>query len=82
LAHLKAKGEKYGPIPFGYKQVEKRLVEVEKEASIVAEILEQREQGSTLAAIADNLNTRGIKGKRGGRWYPSTVNYLIKRQVA
>ena len=82
LGHLKANGKKYGPVPFGYRQVEKRLVEVEEEASIVAEILEQREQGSTLAAIANNLNTRGIKGKRGGWWYPSTVSYLIKRQAA
>ena len=82
LRHLKAKGEKYGPIPFGYRQVGKRLVEVEEEASIVATILELREQGRTLAWIADTLNTRGIEGKRGGKWYASTVSYLIKRQAA
>lgn len=82
LSHKKAKGEKYSPVPFGYKEVKGRLIEVKREASIVAEILEQREQGSTLAAIANNLNTKGIEGKRGGKWYPSTVAYLIKRQAA
>jgi len=82
LSHKKAKGEKYAPVPFGYREVEGRLVEVKREVNIVAEILEQREQGSTLAAIADNLNTRGIEGKRGGKWYASTVSYLIKRQAA
>ena len=82
LSHKKAKGEKYAPVPFGYKEVEGRLVEVKREASIVAEILELREQGHTLAGIAGQLNTRGIEGKRGGRWYASTVRYLIKRQAA
>ena len=82
LAYKKANGEKYAPVPFGYKEVEGRLVEVKREANIVAEILELREQGHTLAGIADQLNTRGIEGKRGGKWYASTVAYLIKRQAA
>lgn len=82
LSYKKSNGEKYAPVPFGYREVEGRLVEVKREANIVAEILAKREQGSTLAAIADNLNTRGIEGKRGGRWYASTVAYLIKRQAA
>ena len=82
LRYKKAKGEKYAPVPFGYKEVNGRLVEVQREANIVAEILELREQGHTLAGIADTLNTRGIEGKRGGKWYASTVSYLIKRQAA
>ena len=28
------------------------------------------------------LNAQGIEGKRGGRWYASTVRYLIQRQTA
>ena len=82
LSHKKAIGEKYAPVPFGYKEVNGRLVEVEQEASIVAEILELREKGHTLAGIAEQLNTRGIEGKRGGKWYASTVSYLINRQAA
>ena len=82
LSHKKAKGEKYGPVPFGYKEVQGRLIEVEKESAIVAEILVLREQGHTLAGIAGQLNTRGIKSKRGGRWYASSVSYLINRQAA
>lgn len=82
LRHKKAVGEKYAPVPFGYMEVNGRLVEVQREAKIVAEILEQREQGGTLASIAHSLNARGIEGKRGGKWYPSTVAYLIKRQAA
>ena len=36
----------------------------------------------TTAQIADKLNAQGIEGKRGGRWYASTVRYLIQRQAA
>lgn len=82
LAHLKAKGEKYGPVPFGYREVEGRLVEVAKEARIVAEISRMRGRGAALKAIADRLNSDGIEGKRGGRWHASTVRYILQRQAA
>jgi site-specific DNA recombinase len=82
LSYKKAKGEKYSPVPFGYAELEGRLVAVEAEAKVVAQILSMREQGRTLAFIADYLNKEGIEGKRGGKWYPSTVTYLIQRQAA
>lgn len=82
LAHKKSIGEKYAPVPFGYRELEGRLVVVKKEARIVAEIIELREQGHTLMSIAGKLNGRGIQGKNGGKWYASTVSYLIKRQAA
>ena len=82
LAHKKAIGEKYAPVPFGYRELEGRLVEVKQEARIVAEILKLRGQGHTLMSIAGKLNGRGIQGKNGGKWYASTVSYLIKRQAA
>ena len=83
LAHKKATGEVYAPTPFGYEAVEGRLREVKSEARIVAEILKRRAAGDTLAEIAEDLNARGVPGKRGGRWYPSTVRYLVvSRQAA
>ncbi len=82
LAHKKASGEKYAPVPFGYSEIEGRLVAVESEALVVAEIMSQRDAGKTLVQIADGLNGRGIEGKRGGKWHASTVRYLIQRQAA
>jgi site-specific DNA recombinase len=82
LAHKKANGEVYAATPFGFEAIEGRLVEVKRESSIVAEILRQRQSGASLAFIASDLNARGIEGKRGGRWYASTVRYLIQRQAA
>lgn len=82
LAHKKAKGEVYAPTPFGFDAIEGRLVAVAHEAKIVGEILRQRAHGASLAEIADKLNAQGIQGKRGGRWFASTVRYVIQRQPA
>jgi site-specific DNA recombinase len=82
LAHKKAVGEKYAPVPFGYSEIEGRLIAVESEALVVAEIMQQRSQGQTLQAIATDLNQRGISGKQGGRWYPSTVKCILQRKAA
>ncbi|NBR26431.1 MAG: recombinase family protein, partial [Micrococcales bacterium] len=38
LAHKKAMGQKYAPVPFGYQEIEGRLEAVEAEAQLVAEI--------------------------------------------
>jgi site-specific DNA recombinase len=80
LAHKRASGEVYGPVPFGFRAVEQRLEAVAAEAQIVAKVLRMRSAGKSFAAIADYLNVQGISGKQGGRWYASTVRYLINRQ--
>ena len=82
LQHKKAQGEKYSTTPFGYEAIEGRLIEVKAEAQIVANIMQQRQSGSTLVEIATHLNASGIQGKKGGKWHASTVRYLINRQAA
>ena len=82
MAHKKANGEAYCGAPFGFEAIAGRLVEVKRESAIVADILKMREAGASLADIANNLNAKGIEGKRGGKWFPSTVRYLIQRQAA
>ena len=81
LAHKKANGEVYAPVPFGYEAIEGRLVTVKREAKIVAEIIAMRDAGASFASIANELNGRGIEGKRGGRWFASTVRYMVNRQA-
>lgn len=82
MAHKKASGEAYCGAPFGFEAIAGRLVEVKRESAIVADILKMREAGASLADIANNLNANGIEGKRGGKWFPSTIRYLIQRQAA
>jgi len=79
LAHKKAKGEVYAATPFGFEAIEGRLVEVKQEAEVVAEIQAARSSGSTLQAIADSLNGRGIPTKTGKTWAPATIHLLLKR---
>lgn len=81
LAHKKASGEVYAPVPFGFEAIEGRLVTVKAEAKVLAEILAKREAGASFASIADELNAQGIEGKRGGRWFASTVRYMVNRQT-
>ena len=80
LAHKKSKGEVYTAVtPFGYASKDGRLVQVEQEAALVAEMRSQRAAGATLAGIAQSLNARGVQGKSGGKWYASTVSNILNR---
>ena len=82
LRHKKAQGMVYAATPYGFEAVDGRLVEDAGESVVVGEIMTMRAAGQSLGAIAEQLNARGIEGKRGGRWFPSTVRYLIQRQAA
>lgn len=80
LQHKKATGQVYtNQTPYGFQAIEGRLVQVEQEAQVVAEIQVARAGGSTLQAIADNLNGRGIPTKTGKSWAPATIHLLLKR---
>jgi len=49
-------------------------------ASNVLPMIKQfRDNGETLPAIAEKLNTMGVKTRRGGAWYASTVANILKR---
>jgi len=80
LQHKKRTGQKYtNQTPYGFEAIEGRLVQVQQEAEIVAEIQASRTGGNTLQFIADSLNTRGIPTKTGKQWAPATIHLLLKR---
>ncbi len=80
LQHKKATGQKYtNQTPYGFEAIEGRLVQVQQEAEVVAEIQSARAGGSTLQAIANSLNGRGIPTKTGKQWAPATIHLLLKR---
>ena len=80
LQHKKATNQKYTNItPYGFEAIEGRLVQVQAEAAIVAEIQAARAGGNTLQSIADSLNGRGIPTKTGKTWQPATIHLLMKR---
>jgi len=79
LQHKKSQGEHIGGVGFGYKVTGKKLTKT-KEHKTVEAIQRLRSEGKTLQAIANHLNSEGIKTQRGGRWYPMTVSNIIKRE--
>ena len=47
-------------------------------ATTVERIVRERQAGSTLKSIADELNVDGVTTGQGGRrWYPSTVSSVL-----
>lgn len=80
LQHKKATNQVYtNQTPYGFEAIEGRLVEVQQESAVVAEIQAARASGNTLQSIADNLNGRGIPTKTGKQWAPATIHLLLKR---
>jgi DNA invertase Pin-like site-specific DNA recombinase len=80
LQHKKRTGQKYtNKTPYGFEAIEGRLVQVQQEAEVVAEIQAARSSGNTLQFIADGLNGRNIPTKTGKLWAPATIHLLLKR---
>lgn len=85
LAHKRHQGERVsGRIPFGYALADDgvHLVELPEEQHVIGLILELRGQGMTYRAIADELHTRGIAAKGGGKWHAKVVMDLCNRKAA
>lgn len=77
LSHKKAKREKYSALPLGYADQAGMLIPVDEELRVIAEIKDMRGAGLTLRDIAANLNARGIVGKRGGKFFASTIKAVL-----
>lgn len=84
LSILKAKGVKLGN---NVNLDDARLIghaTNRKEATDFADnvlpmVKQLRDKGEPLVAIADKLNSLGVKTRRGGKWYASTVTNILKR---
>ena len=67
-----------GPASLGYaRDKDGGFQVVAEEAETVRRIYTLRKQGLKLQEIADILYAEGVLTKRGGRWYPGTVRYIL-----
>ena len=73
--------EAYSPTPLGFERIEDTLRKDKGEWEIVDYIFQLREEGLSYWKIAEDLNNRGIPGKRGGKWYAGTVRYIIQNDL-
>ena len=75
-------GYAYGSPAFGQRAEGKALVLDEDEQRAVARIRELDAAGESLRSIAKTLVAEGIKPKRGGKWYPATVQRVLAREAS
>lgn len=82
LAYKSSQGEYLGAVPYGFTLKGSGLTKAEDEARVIGTIVLKRQEGLTLRAIAQYLNDSGIKTKRNGRWYATTVKNVLDRVLA
>jgi DNA invertase Pin-like site-specific DNA recombinase len=81
LEHKKRNLEPYAPTPLGFERIDDTLKKNDEEWEIVNLIFQLRSEKISYAKIAEELNNRGIPGKRGGKWYGSTVRYVFQNDL-
>lgn len=73
-------GYSFGSPHYGTKAVNGELVPVPEEQEVIDIIRVMVGEGLSGQQIADNLNWRGVKPRRGQQWYRSQVNRIIRRE--
>ena len=71
-----------GALPYGYcKGPDGRFAVVEAEAEIVREVFRKTAAGVPFVEIANSLNGRGIRTKRGGLWGKHSFHAMLKNET-
>ena len=81
LQHKKAKLERVGQIPYGFKLAKNgvRLIPDQRQQQLLIWMRRQRERGITLQAICDELERVGDRTAKGLRtWEKTTVHRLVR----
>jgi site-specific DNA recombinase len=78
----KKDGEKGGRLPVGYIRTENGIEIDPAAADIVKRIFALRGSGSTLTAIAEQLNQTGTPTRHGVKWYASSVREVLLNEAA
>lgn len=77
LRTLRDCGRVYGRTPYGYDRRGALLASDEREQRTLAFIRELRDCTYSFAAIAAQLNEKGIPSKRGGKWHAMSVRSVL-----
>jgi site-specific DNA recombinase len=82
LGHKKARRQVYARPPLGFAVgADGQLEPVAAEQAVVAEVIQRRAAGEGLERIAADLNQRGVKGKRGGRFSARTISLIAANTI-
>lgn len=78
ILHLKAKGQRYGSIPHGFRDEGGQLVKDGREAEIVRLVQSLRARGLSLREISDELAKRGAFNREGRAFNPKSVASMLR----
>ena len=82
LRYKKSKMEVYGPVPYGFIDVDGNLEQVPEEMAVVDRILTDRQSKKrSYWAISRNLNAEGIKTRAGKPWFPSSIRSIAINEI-
>ncbi len=81
LGHKKALRQAYSPTPFGFDRIGDALKANENEQGILGFIRSLRGERWSFGRIAEELNRRGVPTKKGARWHPSTIHYVLQNDL-
>lgn len=73
-----------GTVPFGYQHDPDspgRLLVNEEEAEIVRYVFRQFIGGQSLGALAREVDSLGVRGRRGGLWTAASVRLILRNQT-
>lgn len=70
-----------GPIPYGYKVVDKKMIVDEKTAWVIRYVFEQYASGTSMREIIDELKKRGVRNSRGGELTYTTFTRALSNTV-
>ena len=79
-AKARAGGYAGGKPPLGYRAVDGELVIDPDEAEIVRLIFKMRKEGVTLMGIAEELNRKGYRTRKGGEFLHSAVQTVLNNE--
>jgi len=80
LNNKKSTGKAYCGSILGYDNVDGKMVPNEQELQIV-EIIKDNSKRMSPAKVADYLNEWGYKAKKGGKFFPSTIQNILKNPI-
>ena len=79
LARKKAKGERYGMVPYGYSCSETgKLIKNAEEQRVLSKIMTMRQHGQSYERIAATLNESGLNLRNGKPWNRVRVYKIAK----
>lgn len=77
LAAKKARGERVGGVPYGYRDEGGVLVEDEAEQVVVARVRDLRAKGLSLRGVGRKLLEEGHGPRNGRKWHPQVVARIV-----